>query len=100
MTPSTSTNGRNASDGNGSGNARKQRKTPNEIKAAIMKHVPEFQPVHKKDVMAAAVVDGISRDTVRDFVRVLLLEQQLFEWKIKRDRVYEVHLARYQQRTA
>lgn len=86
--------------GNGSGNARKQRKTPNEIKAAIMKHVPEFQPVHKKDVMAAAVVDGISRDTVRDFVRVLLLEQQLFEWKIKRDRVYEVHLARYQQRTA
>lgn len=86
--------------GNGGANARKQRKTPNEIKAAIMKHVPEFQPVHKKDVMAAAVVDGIPRDTVRDFVRVLLLDQQLFEWKIKRDRVYEGHLARYQQHTA
>jgi RecA-family ATPase len=78
----------------------KKKKTPKEIKAAIMMHVPEFGSRPKKDVAAVAVVAGIPRDTVRDFLRVLVLEQELFEWKIKRDRVYEVHLARYEQLSA
>ena len=82
--------------GNGAGNAKKK-KSPEEIKAAITEHVPDFETRKKAEVAALAEAAGIPRDTVRTFLHVLVAEEEVFEWKIKRGRVYNVHLCRSKQ---
>jgi RecA-family ATPase len=83
--------------GASSGIKKKQqkKKSPEQIKAAIMKLVPETGTVPKYEVAQAANDADISRNDVRDYIKILLREKRLFEGKVREGKSRsEVHLSR------
>ena len=82
--------------GASSGIKKKHKKmAPEQIKTAIINLVPETGTVPKYEVVAAATAARISRDDVRDYIKILLREKRLFECKIREGKNRsEVHLSR------
>ena len=68
---------------------------PEQLKTAIINLVPETGTVPKYEVGAAATAAGISRDDVRDYIKILLREKRLFEHKVREGKGRsEIHLSR------
>ena len=75
---------------------KKQKKmAPEQIKAAIINLVPETGTIPKYEVVAAATAKRISRDDVRDYIKILLREKRLFAHNVREGKSRpEVHLSR------
>ena len=65
------------------------------VKTAIINLVPETGTIPKYEVVAAATATRISRDDVRDYIKILLREKRLFEHGVREGKGRsEVHLSR------
>ena len=63
---------------------KQEKKSPGEIKDAIMKNVPDFGTILKCEVTATTyAARDLSRDDIRDYIKILVREKRLFEHSVK-----------------